>query len=187
MSITKTLFAVLVSLALVLPFPANAQPEFTPSTSKGADPPGRSVRMALGGLGGGLIGLGVGAGLGANLARNDQHEFSGLAEAFYIGSTIGAIGLGAGVHIGNERRGNSLAVMGSSLAVGAVGVATMVETDEPIVLPVTIVAQLLVAIAVEKHTARDDSRQAVAPRTRSTTVDLWTPSGAAGFLVRHSF
>ncbi len=141
--------ALALALALLLaPGLAAADPADAP-----AGPKSEILLTGLGLLGGAAC-FTVGAMLGAGMAHDEDYEFSGMEEAYYVGSTLGALGLAAGVHVADDSQGNLGLDMLTSLGVGATGYFTLIATKQWLVLPATVLAQLAATVAVERSTAR---------------------------------
>ena len=82
------------------------------------------------------------------------HEWSGFA-GLYRGAGLGeSIGVAAGVHRGNRRRGSLPLDALASIGAGAAGVAVAAALDHPAPLVFTPLAQIMASAAVERRTAR---------------------------------
>ncbi len=108
--------------------------------------------MIKGGLALGGLGLASGFFLSAELKDLNVYD-DDVTDPFYIGSGMGALGLGTGVHLGNGRRGNWLLTTLASGVVGAAGAKIIVESDNKDALVVLVPAvQLVAAITLENLT-----------------------------------
>ena len=105
----------------------------------------------------GAAGFTAGALLGAAL-EGDCDGFACADEAFLVGSALGAIGAGAGVHLGNGSRGNIWLTMLTSVGTGMIGAGAAVAIDDDpgsaIVAVSTIVVQMIATTEVERATGR---------------------------------
>ncbi len=117
-----------------------------------------SARMVAFGMLGGGLGFMLGAVLGANYGQEEGRELSGLDDAFYVGSTLGAVGLATGVHAGDDSLGDFGWVVLTTAGIGAAGIATAFTADEVGVLWLTVVAQCAGAVIVERATAHGNLR-----------------------------
>jgi len=86
-------------------------------------------RMAMGGLAVGAMGFLAGYELGSNYAKEDELFLNGPDEGYQMGSAVGALTLGLGVHLANRGRGDLGTVMLSSLLIGAAGVGITHATE----------------------------------------------------------
>ncbi len=85
--------------------------------------------MIRGGLALGGISFSTGLFLSAKLM--DINIFTDdIKEPFYIGSTLGAMGLGAGVHLGNQNQGSWILNTLTSVALGAAGAYWIAECPD---------------------------------------------------------
>ncbi len=139
--------------------------------------------MALGGLLLGAGGLLAGGYLGLESGIGEKKEwFGGGWGAYYVGSAVGAVTLGYGVHALNRRRGDGAKVVLASLLVGAAGVALTTATESAVPLVLTVPVQLGVALAVERSTARANF-EASRPN-----IGLWrSQEGAPGLALSMTF
>lgn len=116
----------------------------------------------------GAAGFTAGALLGAAL-EGDCDGFACADEAFLVGSALGAIGAGAGVHLGNGSRGNVWLTLLTSVGIGMAGAAAAVGiNDDPgsqIVAVSTIVVQMIATTEVERATGRAKARKRRAAET----------------------
>ena len=157
---------VLFLLLLLLASPAAAQqrlntftPALRPEFALQAQQRSTSRLASFGLLGGGL-GLVAGGLLGAVVGGNDSDDpdeaWVNALQGSVIGATIGeSIGLGSGVHLANDRRGNFVLGTVASLAIGAAGAALVFENQDPpaapIILAATPIAQLIATIMIERR------------------------------------
>lgn len=127
-------------------------------------PPHVVGRMLVGGIVGGGAGLLVGGLAGAVAGSRhcsdpgNPDSCSGL-EGMVIGGITGqAIGISAGVHLANGRRGELNPSLALNLALAAVGTAAVVRSDRrSVALGVALmvpVAQLVSSIVIERRTSR---------------------------------
>lgn len=109
----------------------------------------------------GAAGFTGGALLGAAL-EGDCDGFACADEAFLVGSALGAIGAGAGVHLGNGSRGNVWLTMLTSVGTGMAGAALAVGIDDDpgsaIIAVSTVVVQMIVTTEVERASGRSRAR-----------------------------
>lgn len=123
----------------------------------------------------GAAGFTGGALIGAALEGNCD-GFACADEAFLVGSAFGALGAGAGVHLGNGSRGNVWLTLLTSAGTGMAGAAAAVAiNDEPgsvIVAVSTIVVQLVATTEVERATGRSRVRNQRASAAADSGVRL---------------
>lgn len=82
------------------------------------------------------------------------HEWSGFP-GLYLGAGLGeSIGVAAGVHLGNHRRGSLPLDALASVGAGAAGVAVAAALGHSAPLFFTPLAQIIASAAVERRTAR---------------------------------
>jgi hypothetical protein len=165
------LVCLLLLCALLAPRPAHAQaPDPLPSRlappampfaspadrAAAAQGEGRSPELlALGGIVGGGVGMFAGM-LGGALLDGEPDEdcidFC-FGPGLILGTLAGeALGVAAGVHLANGRRG-SLPV-GALTSAGILAVGLVAGNDVPEMLVVVPVSQIVAAITVERRTAR---------------------------------
>lgn len=103
--------------------------------------------MVLGGVAGGIVGAGAGILVGTVLSPSGHGALYGTA----IGSSLGFAG---GVHLANRSSGNLGLSALVTLGVGLGGYAAAIGTDQPVLLVLTPLAQLVGAIVIEATSAR---------------------------------
>lgn len=115
-------------------------------------------RLASAGVVGGIVGFVAGGFVvGSALAGVTDCEGDGLCGLgnFLYGGLFGeSLGLAAGIHLANGRRGKWHHAAAASLAVAALGVGVAAALDEPAVLLAVPVGQLMAGIAAERSSAR---------------------------------
>lgn len=140
-----------------------AAPDGSPAGDVEPDgpPPGQTSApvLVLAGLAAGAVGFAVGAGIGVSAGSRSDDEFAGMEAAYYVGSTLGALGLAGGMEVANYGRGDCGLVMLTSLGVGVAGYVALVATKNWTVLPVTVLAQLALTATVEQATASHNLRE----------------------------
>lgn len=121
---------------------------------------GSSAKMAVYGLLTGAAGFVVGGLVGAALVgeRADTDNWVSALQGAIVGGTVGeSLMLPVGVHLANDRRGDLLITMPTSLAIGVAGAWVGRRLDRSghawPVLVLTPIAQLAASIGLERHTA----------------------------------
>jgi hypothetical protein len=151
---------IIISL-LLLPAALHAQaPRFNVQFQAIEFETGSSAKMAAYGLLTGAAGFVVGGLLGAALVGeyDSSDSWVGALQGAIVGGTIGeSLMLPVGVHLANDRRGDLLVTMPTSLAIGAAGAWIGRRLDRTghawPVLVLTPIAQLAASIGLERHTA----------------------------------
>ncbi len=139
-------------------------------------------RMAMGGLAVGAVGFLVGWEMGNEMGGGDNPLFDGYEEGYWVGSAIGAVGLGLGVHLANRGRGDLGADLLSSLLIGGAGVGIGYLADSEGLMIATVFLQLAVTVHMDKSTARGTYEDSL------TRVGLWRPGGGgAGLVLQTTF
>lgn len=152
------------TLALVVGTPRGllAQDDPDPAAEPG-DPSDEGSRWASYGMGIGFgaAGFVLGAIIGAQFEDSCQ-ELECFDEAFWMGSAVGALGVGGGVHLGNGARGNVWLTLLTSVGTGMAGAAAALAIDSDpgsVVIGVsTVFLQLIVTTEVERATGRSRAR-----------------------------
>ena len=147
--------------------------------------------MLVGGLGGG--GLLFSVGFSVSALSSNTHLFNDNVETpFYVGSACGAVGLGLGVHLGNDSRGSLALTLLTSLVLGAAGSYGIVEAEDVrgALLLVVPAVQIFATMAVERATTtaetreEDTERVSLAPRAQ---VGFLPVAGGGGLVVSGRF
>jgi len=94
------------------------------------------------------------------------------------GSVAGAITLPLGIHRGNRYQGDMKWVLLTSVGMGAAGWALTVATENAILVPVTVLAQFVACIVVEKKTSKIST-----PRKQGDESVHRTPGDSVNHLV----
>ena len=134
------------------------------AASSAPEPGILSPILAAAGLG--LLGWAAGALIGHAVQGECTEDLCELRGLYYGGATGAALGLAAGAHLGNRRRGSFWLDLGTSALVWAGGFAVMATSDESDVVVATAIllppAQLLSTVLVERATGRSRERRAQA-------------------------
>lgn len=132
------------------------------------------------GLAIGAAGFAIGAMIGTQFEDSCQ-ELECFDEAFWMGSALGAVGAGAGVHLGNGSRGNIWLTLLTSVGIGMAGAGAAVAIDDDpgsvIVAVSTVMVQMIATTEVERATGRSRARSR---RAAGAAAD----SGGSGALRR---
>jgi hypothetical protein len=137
------------------PFPSlDAQPSrAAPTAALSVDHPGtHPALLAVSGVVGGAAGLLAGAYVGSRVTEGDCED------CFFIGGAYGAVagwssGIPLGVHLANGGRGRLLPSLGSSLAIGALGLGAAAASDRYEIMVAVPVLQLVSSILIERGTS----------------------------------
>ena len=151
----------LLGVMLLIPALLQAQtPRYNVSVAAIEFETGSTAKMAVYGLATGAAGFLVGGIVGAALIGEMNHSDSWVSalQGAVVGGTIGeSLMLPVGVHLANDRQGDLLLSMPASLAIGAGGAWLGRRLDRTgrawPVLVLTPLAQLAVAIAIERNTS----------------------------------
>ena len=137
------------------PFPSIDQPPPATDPSLHAVPRQQvsPALLVVGGLAGGAVGVFGGGLIGAKVTENDCEDCA--VEGAAYGAVVGGSALlPLGVHIANQRRGNLGLSLLSSLAIGGLGLAIALETNEAAVLIPVPVLQIVSSILIERATEK---------------------------------
>lgn len=148
-----------------------------------------ATRAAGAGLVAGTAAFSVGMVVGAVMFQDPGEGWSGLEAGFVLGSVMGGIALPLGVHAGNRGRGKGVAVVATSLAVGAAGLAVAAGTGRAFVLPMTVVGQIAACTAVEMRTSPQARPAPVTTRAPAPRISVGAAAidGKPGFVIAGTF
>ncbi len=167
----RTTIRIFLSLLLLVPAISRAgEPEIYTAGPEGVED--HTLAMIVSGSAGGALGFVAGAAIGKAMT-DDGGEWSGFEGALIGGSIAGGLVLPIGVHGGNKRQGNLLAVEGTSIGVALAGWTIALTTENEIMLPVTAVCQLFACILVEHGTTPEggsESKPHVTPDPQIGTL-----------------
>jgi hypothetical protein len=127
---------------------AAAGPVLADETSSVSEREVRPAHSVAFGVGTGAAGFLVGFLVGSS-DDGDGEGLDDLANGIIIGSAVGALTLPLGVHAGNESQGNLGLVMLTSVLAGGAGWGLAAVLDDPHVVLVTPVLQIVSSVAVE--------------------------------------
>ena len=149
------------------------RPSIQQQHSEGLEP---TVRPIVFGLGFGAVSFVAGGYLGAMAAGSCEGSDHCYLGAFLFGGYVGwSLGLAAGTHLGNRRRGNVGYTLAASAVVGGIGMAVALAVDDPWVVVMTPLVQLVSTVVVEREVSRASSRSnqfkmSFGPRSNGTWV-----------------
>ena len=146
------------------------------------------VPMIRGGLA--LGGVSFSAGLFLSAELMDTNIFTDdIKDPFYIGSALGAMGLSAGVHLGNGNQGSWPLSTLTSVALGAAGAYWIAENpdDNGLALVIVPLVQLSAVMAVERGTTPKGPQPKVSPARSSAQVGFLPVKNGGGLVVSGSF
>lgn len=160
----------------------------------------------LWGGGGFLLGFALGAGITPDTnPEGTEGNWDAFENGMIAGSATGAISLSYGIHHGNRKRGELGWVLLTSVGLGAAGVGLTYANENIVILPVTVLAQFIACIAVERKTAGTSRPQehntgsadpsildADEPLTSptsypATTIHVGPVNGGLGLIIRRGF
>jgi hypothetical protein len=122
------------------------------SSSDSSRPAANGSGMVLGGVTGFVLGYVVGGAIGAAAYRGgDSDSYDQLGAAVFGGAIMSSIAIPVGVHLGNRGRGKLVNSLLPSLAIGGIGIAVAVGSDNGIPLLVMPLAQIIASVWTESN------------------------------------